>query len=292
MPILNPGQKQQRAAQDKEIKNYTLVGNKGWLTACKILVCVLLAGWNAHFFITTIPGLMGYFTAFVAISVEITALYCVHNYTRSVDEHKLWLGRFAVILGGFSLMHAVLAIIDYTGYLGQSPFISFYSHVLALPIIVILLSVTTATLTMKHWSAEVIKDLAVSKQDSLKNRAQVLTEQHRMLDAHELSQLRAGLFDEETALKMALIPIVQRRINASQQLDQMIAEIGDPLLRREIRKDFDALSTSRLPTPLPATPATPASTTTPSQVSPHVRQTVLGLGQGYPVNGGAQNGHP
>jgi hypothetical protein len=234
--------------------------------------------------------LMGYFTAFVAISVEITALYCVHNYIRSVDYHKLWLGRFAVILGGFSLIHAVLAIIDYTGYLGQSRFISFYSHVLALPIIVILLSVTTATLAMKHWSAEVIKDLAVSKLDSLKNRAQVLMEEHRLLDAHELSQLKAGLFDQETTLKMALIPIIQRRIQASQQLDQMIAEINDPLLRREIRKDFDALSTSQLPT----TPSTspPATTTTQSQVSPHVRQTVLGLGQGYPVNGGGQNGHP
>jgi hypothetical protein len=289
MPIINPDQRRQRAAQDKEIKNYTLVGNKGWLTACKILVCLLLAGWNAHFFITTIPGLMGYFTAFVAISVEITGLYCIHNYIRSVDAHKLWLGRFAVILGGFSLLHAVLAIIDYTGYLGQSRFIGFYSHVLALPIIVILLSVTTATLTMKHWSAAVIKDLAVSKLDSLKNRAQVLMEQHRLLDAHELSQLRAGLFDQETTLKMALIPIVQRRIDASQRLDQMIAEIDDPLLRREIRKDFDALSTSRLPASLPSTPA---STTTPSQVSPHVRQTVLGLGQGYPVNGGGQNGHP
>src|SRR5262249_32955989 len=153
----------------------------------------------------------------------ITGLYCIHNYIRSVDAHKLWLGRFAVILGGFSLLHAVLAIIDYTGYLGQNRFISLYSHVLALPAIVILLSVTTATLSMKHGSADVIKDLAVSKLDGLRNRARVLMDHHRLLDAHELSELKAGLFDQETALKIALIPIVQRRIEASQQLDQMIA---------------------------------------------------------------------
>jgi hypothetical protein len=290
---INPGQKQQRAAQDKEIKNYTLVGNKGWVTVCKILVCALLAGWNAHLFVRTIPGWMGIFTACVAISVEITALYCVHNYTRSVDEHKLWLGRFAVILGLFSLMHAVLAIVDHTGYAGAgaSHVINFYSHVVALPAIVILLSVTTATLSMKHWSAEVIKDLAVSKLDSLRNRAQVLMEQHRLLDAHELSELKAGLFDQETALKIALIPIVQRRIEASQQLDQMIAGINDPLLRREIRQDFEALSTSRLPASLPSTLSAPPATTT-TQSSPHARQTVFGLEQGYGVNGGGQNGHP
>jgi hypothetical protein len=221
----------------------------------------------------------------VAIGVEITALYCVHNYTRSIDEHKLWLGRFAVILGVFSLMHAVLAIVDHTGYAGAGAgrFINFYSHVLALPAIVILLSVTTATLSMKHWSAEVIKDLAVSKLDSLKNRARVLMEQHRLLDAQELSELKAELFDQETALKIALIPIVRRRIEASEQLEHMIEEIDDPTLRREVRRDFDAL-TSRLP----ASPT--ATTTTHPQLSPHARQTILG--QAFASNGGGHNGHP
>lgn len=282
---INPGQKQQRAAQDKEITNYTLVGNKGWLTVCKFLVCVLLAGWNAHLFIRTIPGWMGIFTAGVAIGVEITALYCVHNYTRSVDEHKLWLGRFAVILGLFSLMHAVLAIVDHTGYAGAgaSRFINFYSHVLALPIIVVLLSVTTATLAMKHWSAEVIRDLAVTKLDSLKNRAQVLMEQHRLLDAHELSELKAELFDQETALKIALIPIVRRRIEASQQLERMIEEVDDSVLRREIRRDFDAL-TSRLPA------SSPETATAQPQLSPHARHTILG--QAFAANGEGLNGHP
>lgn len=274
----------QRAKQDKEIKNYTLVGNKGWLTACKVLVCLLLAAWNAHFFITTIPGFMGILTAIVAISVEITALYCVHNYTRSVDEHKVWLGRFAVILGGFSLIHAVLAIIDYTGYLGQNAFISLYSHVLALPIIVILLSVTTATLSMKHWSADVTQDLAFSKLQSLRNRAQVLMEQHRLLDAHELSQLKASLFDQGTALKMELVPIVQRRIKASEELEHMIAEIDDPRLQQEIRKDFNSLTSSHgVGKPLTAEHARPAK-------SPHSRPSMMGLD--WMQENGGYNGHP
>lgn len=277
MPLglrINPGQEQQRAAQDAEIKNYTLVGKGGWLTYCKWMVCALLAVWNANLFISTIPGWMGRFTAFVAINLELTVLYCVHNYTRSIDDHKKWLGRFAVILGVFSLAHAVFAIMHYTGYAGSSRFIEFYSHVVALPAIVILLSITVATLAMKHWSAEVIIDLAVSKLESLRNRARVLMEQHRLLDAHELTQLKADLFDQETALKQALIPIVRRRIEASEQLERMIEEIDDPTLKREVRRDFDAL-TSPAQTP-------PATTTAPApRPGPHARQAILGL-----------NGHP
>jgi hypothetical protein len=277
---MNPGQQQQRSAQDAEIKNYTLVGKGGWLTYCKWMVCALLAVWNANLFVSTIPGWMGRFTAFVAINLELTVLYCVHNYTRSVDDHKKWLGRFAVILGLFSLAHAVFAIIHYTGYAGPSPFIDFYSHVIALPLIVILLSVTVATLAMKHWSAEVIIDLAVSKLESLKNRARVLTERHRLLDAQELSGLKAELFDQETALKTELIPIVSRRIEASERLERMIEEIDDPLLKREVRRDFDAL-TSRPPAASLAAPARP---------SPHARQTILG--QAFAGNGGDLNGCP
>ncbi len=267
--LINLAPERQRSAQDKEIRNYTLVGKGGWLTYCKWIVCALLAAWNANLFINTIPGRMGYFTAFVAVNLEGTALYCVHNYTRSVDDHKKWLGRFAVILGLFSLTHAVFAVIHYTGY-GDGSFIKFYSHVVALPLIVILLSVTVATLTMTHWSAEVIEDLAASKLENLTDRARVLTEESRLLAAHELARLKAGLFDQETQLKAELVPIVARRIEASGELERMIEEINDPLLRREIRRDFESLS-SRLPETAPATPSAPA------RPSPHARQTMLGL---------------
>jgi hypothetical protein len=288
MPLenwINPGPQQQRSAQDNEINNYSLVGNKGWMTYCKLLVGTLLATWNFNLFINTITGRMGIFTAFVAISLEVTALYCVHNYPRSIGNHQKWLGRFAVLLGLFSLAHAVFAIVHYTGYAGDTSFVVFYSHVIALPLIVVLLSVTTATLAMTHPSAAIIKELAASKIQSLKNRAHVLMERNRLLDAQELARLKAQLFEEETAMKVELIPIVRRRIEANQELEEMINAIDDIDLRRQIRNDIAAF-TSRQAT------ASPATTTTLPEVSPHARQTVLGLGQGYAVNGGGQNGHP
>lgn len=285
---INPGQQQQRAAQSKDIKNYTLVGNKGWLTICKWGVCALLGGWNAHLFIQTITGRMGVFTAVVANGLEIMALYCVHNYTRSVGAHKKWLGRFAIILGLFSLAHTVVAIVEHTGYASQNQALMFYSNVIALPIIIILLSWATATLTMMHWSAAVMKDLALSKIESLQNRARVLMEQHRLLDAHELTKLKAEVFEQETELKIGLIPIIKRRIDASKELEEMIQEIEDPDLRREVRRDIEAL-TSR-PQAASLSAAAPATTTTQRQLSPHARPSILG--QALASNEGGRNGHP
>lgn len=286
---INPGQEGQRHALNGEIENYTLVGNKGWLTWCKLLVGFLLAVWNGHLFISTIRGKMGVFTAAVAISLEITALYCVHNYTRSVGGHKAWLGRFAVILGGFSLVHAVIAIVDYTGYAAQTAWISagmaFYSHVLALPIIVVLLAVTTATLSMKHWSAEVMLELADSKLESLRNRSTVLTEQHRLLDAFALSELKASLFDQETQLKVKLIPVVQRRIDAGEELEEMIKGVSDEELRRMIRAELADLTSRVSVGSLPSSQPSPPTRAR----SPHSRQTAFGRAL-QNAGGGVSNG--
>jgi hypothetical protein len=289
MPLqINPDPQRQRAAQSKDIKNYTLVGNKGWLNIFKWEICALLAVWNGHLFIQTIRGRMGVLTAIVAISLEGMALYCVHNYTRSVGDHKKWLGRFAIILGLFSLAHTVVAIVEHTGYASQNQALMFYSNVLALPIIVILLSWATATLTMKHWSAAVMKELALSKIESLQNRARVLMEQHRLLDAHELTKLKAELFEQETDLKIRLIPIIKQRIGASKELEEMIQEIEDPELRREVRRDVEALTSRPQAASLPA--ASPAVTTTQRQLSPHARPSIFG--QALASNGGGRNGHP
>src|SRR5262245_36213091 len=103
LPQLDPTQQQMREQQNREIRNYTLVGDGGFLSWVKVVVALLLAMWNGHLFIATIPGNMGFLTAFVAIHLEGMAFYSVHNYPRSVEKHKKALGVFAIILGSFSL---------------------------------------------------------------------------------------------------------------------------------------------------------------------------------------------
>src|SRR5262245_15152888 len=98
IPHLDPNQQAQRQNQDEEMRRYTLVGDGGWVTWLKIAVAILLGGWNIHFFITLVAGAMGYLTAAVAAHVEITAVYCFHNYPRSIGRHKKALLVLSIVL--------------------------------------------------------------------------------------------------------------------------------------------------------------------------------------------------
>jgi TRAP-type uncharacterized transport system fused permease subunit len=247
IPHLDPDQERQRKQLDEEMRRYTLVGDGGWLTWVKVAVALLLGAWNAHLFVSTIPGWMGILTAVVAIHLEGTALYCVHNYPRSIGTHKKCLGGFAIILGVFSLTHAVFAIVRYTGYARGSEFVEFYSNVLAMPIIVILLSVSMAVLTMTHPKAAIIAKLAIGKLESMTNRSETLIEENRVRDANELMQLKAHLFQIETETKKALIPIVRERIDVEKDLVSQVNAIEDGETRRQVINALDAVTKKQLP---------------------------------------------
>jgi hypothetical protein len=247
---LTPTQQQQRAQQDKEIEGYTLVGRGGWLTVLKYILGAGLAYLNAHLFWMLIPSIISaLIVAGMAVCLEISAIYCVVNYVRSVDAHKRWIGRFAVILGSFSLIHATFSLVHMTGFASGWWFVAFYSNVLALPIIIILLSLMYAILTMKHWSAKTYETLADKKIETLSNRADVLMEKSRLLDAHELTELKAALFDEETRIKGELVHLAARRVAAGQQLDAVLVSVKNPAMREELRKALEDIGSSRLPEP-------------------------------------------
>jgi hypothetical protein len=231
-----PTQQEHRQTQDQEIEGYTLVGRGGWLSVLKWILGIGLAYLNANLFWTLIPGLVtALIVAGMAVCLEISAIYCIVNYVRTKGIHKKWMGRFAVLLGSFSLVHATFSLIHATGYGSGWVFVAFYSNVLALPAIIILLSLTYAILTMKHPSASTYETLAEQKLTSLNNRAAVLTEKNRLLDAHELTELKAALFDEDTRIKGELVHLAARRVAAGEQLIAVLRGIKDPVLRREVQ---------------------------------------------------------
>ncbi len=158
------------------------------------------------------------------------------------------MGAIGIILFLFSLTHAVMAIAHHKGLGISGSFIETYSTWVAFPMILILCVSGAITLKMAHWSAKIMNKLAQTKIVSLSNRAEVLMEQNRLLDAYELSDLKARLFDLQTELKAELIPVVQRRIRASEQLEQMIDDVDDPELRREVRHDIAELNSQSSPT--------------------------------------------
>lgn len=234
-------QQQQHDEQDKQLENFTPVGRGGWLTFATFITAIGLGISNGYLFIATIGGWYGYVIAATAVCLEITALYCVLNYVRSRGEHKEWLGRFGTLLGGFSLIHAVFAIVHFSGYGRDNWFVEFYTNVLAFPIIMILLSVSVATLTRKHWSAALFEKIIGERIKGLSNRAEVLIEQDVLLNRAELAALKAKIFEIETMIKHELIPVIRQRIDTEKEIERMLRGIGDRAIENEIRHEFEAL---------------------------------------------------
>jgi len=277
---LHPDQRKQRERLDKEIGGFTLVGRGGWITVAKILVGCLLGYWNVKLFTDTIPGVSGRVTALVALSLEATALYCVHNFTRSLGLHKIMLGLFGVLLFVFSLAHATMSVIHANGYRWGEEFIDFYSHVIAFPLLLILLTVSVVALSLTHWSGGVMKDLADTRLAGMLDRARVLMRQSRMLDDQELVYLRAQVLEQDTQIRSDLIPVVRRRAGVGAQLAGLLDSIDDPNLRAQIESDWRNMFAD----------AQPHSTQTrqpqaDSHTSPAARQP-------YTMGSGGSNGRP
>lgn len=238
---LHPDQQKQREEQEKEISGFTLVGRGGWITIAKTLVAGLLGYWNVRLFIDSIPGISGWITALVALSLEGTALYCVHNFTRSVKFHKAMLGLFGILLFAFSLAHATMSVIHSNGYTWGKSTIDFYSHVVAFPLLLILLTVSIVTLSLTHWSGGIMKDLAATRLASMLNRARVLMQQSKMLDDQELVYLRAQVLEQDTQIQSDLIPVVRRRASIAEQLARLLESIDDLKLRAQLEDDWQNL---------------------------------------------------
>lgn len=277
---LHPDQQKQRERQDKEIGGFTLVGRGGWITAAKILVGCLLGYWNVKLFVDAIPGVSGWVTALVALSLEATALYCVHNFTRSLGPHKTTLGLFGVLLFLFSLAHATMSVIHANGYEWGKEFIDFYSHVIAFPLLLILLTVSVVTLSLTHWSGEVMKDLAVTRLAGMLSRARVLMQQAKMLDDQELVYLRAQVLEQDTQIQSDLIPVVRRRASVGEQLARLLESIDDPDLRARLKSDWQNLF------------ADAQSYMTRPRQPQAGSQTPLAARQPYTTGGGVRNGRP
>jgi hypothetical protein len=238
--IVDTAQDREQARQDREIENYTLVGNGGWPNLGLVLISLLLGYWNFRLFIDTIPGIDGIITGLVALSCEATAWWCVHNYSRSTGQHQKTMKVVAIGLGLFSLSHATMSVIHRNAY-GLTGIIDFYSHVVAFPLLLVLLTLSLVALKMNHWSVPIASQLGQMRTTGLINRANVLVQQARMRSEHGLARLRAALFQQKTQLEADLLPIAQQFIATRQQRESMLAQVQDPNLRRQLMSDMSEL---------------------------------------------------
>jgi hypothetical protein len=254
---MHPAQRAQVETQDEQIKSHTPVGRGGWLTIAKIIAGVALAFWNIRLFVHTIPGWRGWITGLMAASLEYTAFYCVTNFTRTVGFHKFLMGFWAIVLMGFSLVHATLSIIDFTGYTWPSPeALQFYSHAIAFGLLMFLLVVSVVSLEMGHWMGALMNQQARSTIEGLGDRACTLIDQTKMYNAAESAYLKAQLFESRTQLEEDLRPVFERRANLLQDRDALLDSLDDADIRKQLRGEIDQLLAG---SPRPALPSSRTS---------------------------------
>jgi hypothetical protein len=237
----SPAQLEMQAEQDEQIRHFKPLLQKWWVQAVVWAVSIALAAWNAILFLTVIPGWMGRITALMAICVEGTALWCVFNYPRGVDSHKTWMGRIAIGLGCFSLLHAIFSVVHFTGYGSGWWFVEFYSNVLAMPIIVVLLSVSTAILTMTDPESKVLAALSKVRHQTMINRADLMVNKEHMAANAELQAMKAKMFEIENTIAEVLIPLIEERGEIRERTNGIIAGISDSRVRAELQEALDDL---------------------------------------------------
>lgn len=245
---INPDPERAQQIQDQQIQSFSLVGRGGWPVLVLWLLAFLLGVFNFSLFSHAIPGVKGVLAGLVAVAVEGTALYCVLNFPRSIDKHKEILGTwgkrlfsFSLVHGTLSFIHSAAAVIDNEIFKSFDFYILFYSHLIAFPAMLILLSISVSKIIMHHWSGETLKQLAASRLIALKSRSEALIEQSQMRDQNEMARLRAEIFAEQAQIQADLMPIVRRFVSLREQRDRLVKEIDDPLLREQIVRDVGKL---------------------------------------------------
>jgi hypothetical protein len=101
------GNKKRQDEIEREINNFHLPPL--WpIQMISYFLYTFLAITNYLFFARTVAGIQGKSTGILAVIATATALYCTHNYPRSIGKHRLALGVWGILLTTLSVFHTIL----------------------------------------------------------------------------------------------------------------------------------------------------------------------------------------
>lgn len=153
---------------------------------------------NYRLFSHAVPGLWGQATGVVAVMAEAIALYAAHNFSRSAGAFRLALGSSGVTLMAFSLVHGTFSILDLIGAADVSAAVTYYSRVVAFPLLAGLLGVSVVAITMTHPRNIIRLKQAMAHTAVAIGRAKVASELELMRAQSALDQARLDRQRERT----------------------------------------------------------------------------------------------
>src|SRR5262245_2802345 len=131
--MMSERQRAQIHAQEEKLDKIKPVPYGGWPSFLIVCLGVVLGLSNAYLFTATIPGIYGIIIACGAVCLEITAVWCVWNQSRTTGAHKEALRKWKAILGFVALVHCVLGIAHYNGLFPSNTFLQIYTAFIAFP---------------------------------------------------------------------------------------------------------------------------------------------------------------
>lgn len=205
---------------------------------CKYAFFFGLALLNLRLFMSTVPGIRGFFIGCVAIVSEALALYSLHNFSRSTGLFRLVLGCTFLALMIFAITHAYFSFIDMIGVYELSESTHDYARHYAFPILATLIGLCTTAICLTHPKNIVRLKQAESHTQAATARAEAASKLETLkvtslTNAAELDYLRdKNAHEEEYVRELA------RHIEAAKGKMKLLSEIPDPALREAMAHDM------------------------------------------------------
>lgn len=230
-------QENQNRAADlrEEAASFNLAGDGGYMAALKLVLFALFGYYNARLFIVTVPGWEGYLTAFCALAGEVTALYCLFNFTRSAGAHKAALGIFGGAFTLFSLTHATISFFRMEQQADLSGPIKFYSEKVAFPVLFSLLLLAAIAIPLCHWRKKIAAEQARAQVKIATSRARLVAESANLQHQAQLENERLNNLEERIQIEGRYLEKLEQFARLKEREGQAIGRISDPALRAQIR---------------------------------------------------------
>ena len=196
----------------------------------KYIFFVGLGFLNYRLFSHAVPGLWGRATGVVAVMAEAIALYAAHNFSRSSGAFRISLGAAGSTLMLFSLVHGTFSILDLIGA-ADVAFVSYYSRVVAFPLLAGLVGLSVIAITMTHPRNVIRLKQAAAHTRIAIGRAEAASELELMRASSVLDQARLDQQRERTRREQEYLVDLEKLITVEERKAQLVAAISNPQLR-------------------------------------------------------------
>jgi hypothetical protein len=175
--------------------------------------------------------------------LPIFAVWNIIKKSRTSEEHARVMNFWGKALGTLSLVHCVAAILHFSGYIpDDNPYLKFYSHALAFPLIIVFVWFASQRVIETHWSRAMFKDLINNKITSMKEIGAAQTDKQIQLIRAEVAEIRNDIFAIRADLKKELVPILRDNIKSEVEIETMLKMIPDDYIEAKIRAELDKVT--------------------------------------------------